>query len=430
VPPADDPRTDAELLRATPQDPDAFAAFYRRHAGWVQRVCVRRCGDPELAADVAADTFAAALAAAGRFDPARGGAGSWLLQIALNKLADAHRRGDAERRAHERAGPPPLAAAGEAARVDELLSLPGAGDAGPLLATLPDEQRRAVEARVVEERGYDEIAAELGLSQAAARQRVSRGLTTLRTRLRRAAGPVPIAVGALLALGGVAAALALSGGRDEPERTPRPPLPATPALPRQCEQVERLGRMTPTAEPVDTELLDDYAIFRRPQRPADRADCPWLPVDVVNPAAIRRLPDDPGGSRSYVVPVPAARDELNDLEGPRICVGTIAPGARRRALGGACRWVEQLRSGDWMVGFGKLDAAGLVPDEVAQIEVRTRRGRVERYPVRDNVWRYRTLRRNSPEAWADRVVELRELDAEGAVLLTRAGDVELPLPPR
>lgn len=51
------------------------------------------------------------------------------------------------------------------------------------LETLPGEQRQAIEARVVHEREYLEIAQELRCSEALVRQRVSRGLRTLRSRL-------------------------------------------------------------------------------------------------------------------------------------------------------------------------------------------------------------------------------------------------------
>ena len=48
------------------------------------------------------------------------------------------------------------------------------------LADLPPEQRDAVRRRVLDEASYAEIAGELQISQAAARQRVSRGLAALR----------------------------------------------------------------------------------------------------------------------------------------------------------------------------------------------------------------------------------------------------------
>jgi RNA polymerase sigma factor (sigma-70 family) len=62
----------------------------------------------------------------------------------------------------------------EAAGEDRVLSL---------LAALPEDQRRALQARALDEREYDEIAAELQCSESVVRKRVSRGLAALRTRL-------------------------------------------------------------------------------------------------------------------------------------------------------------------------------------------------------------------------------------------------------
>jgi RNA polymerase sigma-70 factor (ECF subfamily) len=49
-----------------------------------------------------------------------------------------------------------------------------------LLAELPSEQREAVAAHVIDGRDYAELAAELQITEAAVRQRVSRGLSSLR----------------------------------------------------------------------------------------------------------------------------------------------------------------------------------------------------------------------------------------------------------
>ena len=51
------------------------------------------------------------------------------------------------------------------------------------MASLPEDQRRAVELRVVEEHGYSEVATILGVSEQTARARVSRGLRALAQRL-------------------------------------------------------------------------------------------------------------------------------------------------------------------------------------------------------------------------------------------------------
>jgi RNA polymerase sigma-70 factor (ECF subfamily) len=52
-----------------------------------------------------------------------------------------------------------------------------------LMDALPGDQRDALRARVVEEREYDDIAREMQCSEAVVRQRVSRGLATLRARM-------------------------------------------------------------------------------------------------------------------------------------------------------------------------------------------------------------------------------------------------------
>jgi len=52
-----------------------------------------------------------------------------------------------------------------------------------LVAGLPEEQRDAIMQRVVAERPYEDIAADMSCSSAVVRQRVSRGLKTLRSEL-------------------------------------------------------------------------------------------------------------------------------------------------------------------------------------------------------------------------------------------------------
>jgi DNA-directed RNA polymerase specialized sigma24 family protein len=52
-----------------------------------------------------------------------------------------------------------------------------------LVDELPDDQQVAVRARVIDERGYPDIAKDLRCSEAVVRKRVSRGLGTIRTRL-------------------------------------------------------------------------------------------------------------------------------------------------------------------------------------------------------------------------------------------------------
>jgi RNA polymerase sigma factor (sigma-70 family) len=173
--------TDAELLAG--QDADSFAEFYRRHsrrlAGWL----VRATGDPEVAADLTAETFAAALVARRRYDPDRGAPATWLYGIAANKLNDWRRRGYAEERARRRLGMERIALTEE--DVLELERLGGEVTLVDLLEELPGDQREALRARLLDERDYIEIAGAAGVSEAAVRKRVSRGVAGLRSRLGR-----------------------------------------------------------------------------------------------------------------------------------------------------------------------------------------------------------------------------------------------------
>src|SRR6476659_7917875 len=95
-------RSDEDLLSA--RDGATFELFYRRYADRMLGYFVRRTHDAELAADLTAETFAAALTARRRYRADRGNASSWLFAIAYHKLTDAQRRGAAEDRARRRLG--------------------------------------------------------------------------------------------------------------------------------------------------------------------------------------------------------------------------------------------------------------------------------------------------------------------------------------
>jgi RNA polymerase sigma factor (sigma-70 family) len=179
---------DDDLLAAAAcGDGDAFAAFYRRHTALVLGYLRRRVPEPELAFDLAAETFAAALLSAGRYRPMGAPAASWLLGIAHHKLLESLRRGRVEAAARRKLRLEPVVMEDADLAAVEERAAAGAAQLEALLAQLPDEQRRAVWARVVDEREYGDIAAELECSQQVVRQRVSRGLRTMRLRLEERA---------------------------------------------------------------------------------------------------------------------------------------------------------------------------------------------------------------------------------------------------
>jgi RNA polymerase sigma factor (sigma-70 family) len=178
----EDPRSDDQLIAAARSDPEAFGVFYARHLQAVIGFFMARIRDPELAADLASETFAAALLAVRRFRQGDASGRTWLYAIARHKLIDSMRRGQVEASARRKLGIPPLALDDEdIARIEEMAG-PSEGPL-ELLADLPDDVRAALSARVLDEREYPDIASELSCSEALVRQRVSRGLSRLRRRL-------------------------------------------------------------------------------------------------------------------------------------------------------------------------------------------------------------------------------------------------------
>jgi RNA polymerase sigma factor (sigma-70 family) len=170
---------DDELLTAGRREPTAFGAFYRRYEERMLRYFLARVGDAEVAADLTAETFAAALQSSSRYRPRREPAAAWLFGIARNTLAMSRRRGRVEARARRRLGMPELVLTDEVVERIEALG----GEVVDLVDALPPEQGRAIRARVVDERDYGDIAKDLRCSEAVVRKRVSRGLAAMRERL-------------------------------------------------------------------------------------------------------------------------------------------------------------------------------------------------------------------------------------------------------
>jgi RNA polymerase sigma factor (sigma-70 family) len=170
---------DEALLQSARREPAAFGAFYRRHEDRVLSYFLARVGEPEVAADLTAETFAAALASSHRFRRRKEPAVAWLFGIARNTLAMSRRQGRVEARARHRLGMAPVVLTDAAMeRVAEL-----DGKALELVGDLPVEQRSAVRARIIDERDYADIAKDMRCSEAVVRKRVSRALGALRDQL-------------------------------------------------------------------------------------------------------------------------------------------------------------------------------------------------------------------------------------------------------
>jgi RNA polymerase sigma factor (sigma-70 family) len=171
---------DALLLSGDPED---FGRFYDRYVHQLLGYFQRRTDDPEAAADLTAETFAAALAARRRFRSRETPAAAWLYTIAQRRLADHHRRGYAEERMRRRLGMERLPLTDDDVTLIRWL---GEEVASTWVQELPPLEGAAVRAHVIEGREYGDIARADGTSEATVRKRVSRGLSALRDR---AGGP-------------------------------------------------------------------------------------------------------------------------------------------------------------------------------------------------------------------------------------------------
>ena len=184
--PAVEPASDRDLLRASSHAATAFGEFYARHERRMLAYLVRRTRSGELAADLCAEVFAAALESRRAGAPLPEVPIAWLFGIANHKLSDSARRAQVEDRARRALQMRTLELT--RGQISEIERLCDEAEASTLLAELSAEQREALLAHVIDERAYREIAAGLRCSESVVRKRVSRGLAELRLRLEGGRG--------------------------------------------------------------------------------------------------------------------------------------------------------------------------------------------------------------------------------------------------
>jgi RNA polymerase sigma factor (sigma-70 family) len=161
--------TDAELIRRSQRDAEAFGHVFDRHVAAVHAFVQRRVGR-DLAEEVTAEAFARAFEARGRYDARHPGALPWLLGIASNVMRrhwrTERRRLDAYARAagHERRDAAPPDVDGEVVRA---------------VARLPRRQREVLLLAAWADLTYTEIAQALGLPVGTVRSRLARARSRL-----------------------------------------------------------------------------------------------------------------------------------------------------------------------------------------------------------------------------------------------------------
>jgi RNA polymerase sigma factor (sigma-70 family) len=170
---------DAELLAA--DDPEAFGVFYDRHVVTLLGFFYRRTASAELAAELTAETFAAAFVARRRYQDVGVPARAWLIGIGRRTLARSFRRRGVDMRARRRLGMQRVTVDDESLeRIEDLVDLrPQAQAVRKAMDGLSPKLAAAVSLRVGEGLPYAEVARRLRCSEGAARVRVMRGLARL-----------------------------------------------------------------------------------------------------------------------------------------------------------------------------------------------------------------------------------------------------------
>lgn len=160
------------------------AGFYRRHERAVVAFVGPMVRDPEVTVDVVAETFARALESRASYEPELGGERAWVLGIARHVVLAAWRQGRVESEMRARLGMQTLTLSDETLTSVEAAVLESeSAVVEAWLSDLPEDQREAVRRRVLADQPYETIARELQCSPAVVRQRVSRGIATLRREL-------------------------------------------------------------------------------------------------------------------------------------------------------------------------------------------------------------------------------------------------------
>ncbi len=185
-------RADAEVVqRARSGDREAFRILVERYQGRAYGLALRVLRDEEQARDVVQDAFLKAYGSLDRFE-GRSGFYTWLYRIVMNLCLDAKRRDRSgqqvewtEQVVHGGAAEAALAAADDPQEPDPAAALERSELREQLtraIEGLPEDARRIIELREIDDLSYQEIAECLGVPKGTVMSR----LHYARRRLREA----------------------------------------------------------------------------------------------------------------------------------------------------------------------------------------------------------------------------------------------------
>jgi RNA polymerase sigma-70 factor (ECF subfamily) len=163
------------LIEAAQKDPTRFAELYEAHVDRIYAYIARRVQDRSTAEDLTSEVFQSALANLPKFEWRGAPFASWLYRMAANAIAD---RLQQSRREVKDVLPENMPGGEEEIERRVMLF--------QLVDHLPEDQRRVVIARFVEQKRILEIAQEMDRSEGAIKQLQFRALETLRTHMGRA----------------------------------------------------------------------------------------------------------------------------------------------------------------------------------------------------------------------------------------------------
>ncbi|MER5577538.1 RNA polymerase sigma factor [Streptomyces massasporeus] len=180
---------DAELIRASLQEPERFAALFDRHAPSIHQYVARRLGR-DAADDVTAETFLTAFRIRARFDPARAGVRPWLYGIAAKQIGR-HRRQEVQAlKLLARTGHDPVADSWTDSADDRVAAEAAARPLAGALARLSAGDRHVLLLFAWADFSYQEIAEALGIPVGTVRSRLNRARRKLRTQAGAAGSPL------------------------------------------------------------------------------------------------------------------------------------------------------------------------------------------------------------------------------------------------
>jgi RNA polymerase sigma factor (sigma-70 family) len=159
-------------------NPEAAAAFIRRFQGRVYGLAVTMLRDPDLAEDVAQETFVRVWRHAATYDARRGQVPTWVLAIARNLAIDRTRM-----RSATPVDPEVIASELELATEDPPVDIAERERVRQAVGALPDDQRRALVLAMYAGRTAREISELDGVALGTVKTRIRAAMLKLRDTL-------------------------------------------------------------------------------------------------------------------------------------------------------------------------------------------------------------------------------------------------------